>query len=314
MAPPPPGHGARGRVSAALVCVAIVASLFPAGACGAATVPTIAPIPTQAPTAASGGADDVVPKIGPTGQPNRGRLGSRTPTVTLETPGTFSWAFLDRATGLRYQSANATETASTESMIKAWLAADHLTIAEGYEFDPDYDLLVPMIRDSDDNAAEIIYWNNGGDDSIARMITTCGLVDTQIFSGWWSLTMMSARDAVSLGECIANGAATGPAGTEWLLSEMRQVRGEGYFGVVEALSERAVAKVAIKNGWTLHSNAGIWQVNCLAIHPKWVMAVMTTYSWDLGLAHGSQICAEVTQQILYPLPPYTSSTSPANSP
>jgi hypothetical protein len=303
MAPLPPGHSATGRVSAALVYVAIVASLLPAAACGPAVASTLAPVPAAVPTAASGGADDLTPKVGPTGQANRGRLGGRTPTVTLETPGTYSWAFLDRATGLRYQSANAAETASTESMIKAWLAADYLTRAEAYGFVPEYGLLEPMIRDSDDNAAELIYWNNGGDDSIARMITTCGLLDTQIFSGWWSLTMMSARDAVSLGACITDGVATGPASTEWLLSEMRQVRGEGYFGVVGGLSARPLAKVAIKNGWTLHSNAGIWQVNCLAIHPKWVMAVMTTYSWDLGLAHGSEICAQVTRQILYPTAP-----------
>lgn len=299
MASPPLGHGARGRVSAALVCVAIVAGLFPAAACAPGGAgPILAPMPTAAPDPA--GADAAAPMVRPPDHPHRGRLGGRTPVVTLETEGTFAWAFLDRATGTRYQSANASETGSTESMIKVWLAADYLSRAETDGFAPDYDLLVPMIRDSDDDAAEIIYWNNGGDDSMARMITTCDLVDTQIVSGWWSMTMMSARDAVTLGECIASGVATRPAGSAWLLSEMHQVRGEGYFGVVEGLSERAAAKVSIKNGWTLHSDEGIWQVNCLAIHPKWVMAVMTTYSWDLGLAHGRQVCAQVTREILYP--------------
>lgn len=201
---------------------------------------------------------------------------------------------------MRYQSGNAAEVSSTESMVKVWLAADHLNAAAAYGFEPDYDLLMPMIRDSDDYAAEVIYWGVGGDESIARMIDTCGLVDTAIFSGWWSLTQMSARDAVTLGACIADGVATYPDATTWLLSEMRQVRGEGYFGIVESM--RDPAKVAIKNGWTLHSNSGIWQVNCLAVHPRWVLSVMTTYSWEYGLAHGASVCAAVTRQILYPAP------------
>jgi hypothetical protein len=67
-----------------------------------------------------------------------------------------------------------------------------------------------------------VYWNNGGNASIERMISTCQLQDTEIYDGWWSKTLMSARDAVSLGQCIADGTAAG-AGTGWLLDEMRQV-------------------------------------------------------------------------------------------
>ncbi len=157
-----------------------------------------------------------------------------------------------------------------------------------------------MIRDSNDNAAEIIYLNNGANGSIARMVQTCQLTDTRIFSGWWSMTMMSARDAVRLGECIANGVAAGPHWTEWLMSEMRQVRGEGRFGILDAVRPATAETLAIKNGWTLHSSDYRWRVNCLAIEHDWILAVMLVYPGRHGLGYGANLCASVASQVLPP--------------
>jgi hypothetical protein len=301
MAPSPSGHGPGRRLAAVLACFMVVlVAVFPASACG------VTPPASQSAAAAGTSADGAQPSVDATAtgdQPDprvsvRARV-APAPTVSIAAEGTLTWAFLDRTTGTRYQSANADVTSSTESMVKAWLAADSLTRAANGGWEPDYDLLVPMIRDSDDDAAETVYWNNGGNASIERMISTCQLQDTEIYDGWWSLTMMSARDAVGLGECIADGTAAG-AGTAWLLDEMRQVEGEGRFGVVDALTPDGAAGLAIKNGWTLHWDDDEWRVNCLAIDNEWVLAVMTRYPGELGLSYGSQLCAEVARQILGP--------------
>jgi hypothetical protein len=223
------------------------------------------------------------------------------PTVDVEVKGYYSWALLDRRTGARYGSTNMAVTNFTESMVKAWLASDYLRRTAEAGAEPPQsrlDQLVKMIRDSNDGAAESI-WNLGGRDAdIRRLISTCKLQDTTVFREWWSQTMISARDAVTMGECIANGTAAGPKWTSWVLNEMRNVRGEGHFGIPSALPGPVAATVAIKNGWTLHSG-GTWHVNCLGIHDDWILAVMTYYSGSLGLNYGASVCEQVTRQALH---------------
>jgi len=304
MAPPPQGRGAIGRVALTLACIAIVAGTFvSAAACarpGRATLSTTNNSRTDPNEAADSRraadqerAEPTVTAVAPAEIPP-------VPTVDLPVDGTLSWAYLDRATGQRYSSPNVTVTSYTESMVKAWLAADELSRSDQRGRQPNLNLIVPMIRDSNDNAAEIIYLNNGANGSIARMVQTCQLTDTRIFSGWWSMTMMSAQDAVRLGECIANGVAAGPHWTEWLMNEMRQVRGEGRFGIVDAVGPTVAETLAMKNGWTLHYTDYRWRVNCLAIDHDWILAVMLVYPGRHGLGYGANICASVAKQVLPP--------------
>lgn len=240
----------------------------------------------------------------PSGPPTAGPTtpaGLAPPQVDVKVKGFFSWALLDRRTGTLYGSANLNVTNFTESMVKAWLASDYLRrTAEAGQEPPKsrLDQLVRMIRDSNDGAAESI-WNLGGRDAaIKRLITICKLKDSTVFHDWWSQTMISARDAVTMGACIVGGTAAGPKWTPWVLNEMRHVRGEGLFGIPKALPAPESATVAIKNGWTLHSN-GRWHVNCLGIHADWILAVMTQYSGGLGLTYGAGVCEEVTRQALH---------------
>lgn len=287
------------------------AAAAPAAAAGPAPSTATSPVPSTAASPVPYTATRPVPAaVAPAGvsteddapdpivTPANRQQSPRAPVVDVSTTGTLTWAYLDRAAGLRYQSDNAADTSYTESMIKVWLAADDLRRAAENGWDPDYELLAPMIIDSDDNAAETVWLNNGADESVARMISLCQLVDTQVYPGWWSMTGMSARDAVTLGQCIADGTAAGP-GTDWLLAQMRDVRGEGRFGIIDALTASDGSTVAIKNGWTLHYDDGTWRVNCLAIHPDWIIAVMTTYQGtDDDLAYGANLCAQVTSQLL----------------
>ncbi|MET7708820.1 hypothetical protein [Micromonospora sp. NPDC005413] len=244
----------------------------------------------------------------------------------------FSWALLDRKTGKISGSPNMTATSSTESMIKAWIVSDYLRQLGDKE--PTAALkkaASTAIRDSNDDAANLVYAAAGGSyrtppngqpgPVIQRAIKICGLTDTKRgnvpkFEGWWSFTRMSPRDAVRLGDCIADGKAAGPKWTKWVLSEMSQVRGTtadkdqksssggGRWGIIDGLPKSITSQgpVSMKNGWTRLNYDGNWHVNCLAVTDKWSLAVMLRYSVKFGLDEGAQVCASVATQLVTPQP------------
>jgi len=204
-----------------------------------------------------------------------------------------AWALLDRRTGTIHGSANLAETNNTESMIKIWIASDDLRRLDVSGTEPtatELATLSRMIRDSDDGAAQSVYQRNGADAVISRLIATCGLTDTSLHHQWWSYTQMSPRDAVRMGACVADGQAAGARWTPWVLNEMRHVRGEGRFGIVDALSPGEAQSVAIKNGWTLHYAEHEWNINCLAVETRFPAATG-------GLTHGAGICADTTRTV-----------------
>jgi hypothetical protein len=216
--------------------------------------------------------------------------------VNVSVRGFYSWALLDRRTGAISGSANSVATSTTESMIKTWIASDYLRRLAGATPDQDrLDELSRMIRDSDNSAAEDIYEIGGSDAVVQRMIGVCGLTETSVAEDWWSRTQVSARDAARLGACVADGRAAGPKWTGWILGEMGQVRGEGRFGIIDALPADAAARIPIKNGWTVVGDE--WHVNCLASVDRYVLAVLTRYPESLGLGYGAGVCRSVTAQL-----------------
>lgn len=216
-------------------------------------------------------------------------------SVRISFDGTYAYSFVDPVSAATAGSPNRdTFTSTMESMIKPWIAADYLRRTK----QPSRARLAQitaMLRDSDDDAAEQIYLLGGGTPVITRMISTCGLRNTTARPGWWSLTRTTAEDTVRLGACLRDGRAAGTH-TPWLLEQMRAVRGEGRFGIVEALPARVAAVTAIKNGWT--PQGGTWHVNCLAVHPRFTLAVLTSYPVKRGLTYGAQACTRITQALL----------------
>jgi hypothetical protein len=253
-----------------------------------------APAP-PADSAASPSPSDEGPGLSMAGQPPPPLLSPG--PVNVQVQGFFAWALLDRNTGAMTGSPNyTTDTSSTESMIKAWISSDYLRRLGGSQPPADkLALLTQMIRDSDDNAAEIIYDIGGQNAVVQRMISICGLTETSIFDGWWSRTQVSARDSVRLGACVADGRAAGAKWTGWILNEMRQVRGEGRFGIVEALPSDVAARTSVKNGWTIVGDD--WHLDCLAIVDQYVLAVLTRYPSELGLQYGAGVCRNVATQL-----------------
>ncbi|MEU7798651.1 hypothetical protein AB0J14_07135 [Micromonospora arborensis] len=244
----------------------------------------------------------------------------------------FSWALLDRQTGKIAGSPNMTATSSTESMLKAWIVSDYLRQLGNKEPTAALKKAASLaIRESNDDAANAVYRAAGGSYAVPaggqpgpvlkRAISICGLTDTNRgnipgYEGWWSFTRMSPRDAVRLGDCIADGKAAGPKWTKWVLNEMSQVRGTtadkdqkpksggGRWGIIDGLPKSITAQgpVSIKNGWTQLGYDSNWHVNCLAVTDKWSLAVMLRYPAKSPLSYGAQVCASVATQLVTPQP------------
>ena len=219
------------------------------------------------------------------------------------------WTLLERATGKTTGSADATTAHNTvESMIKPWIAADYLRrLAEdGQTPSTDtLDELTLMIVDSNDPVAESYYQMGGADAVVERMIDRCGLTDVGIEPDLWGMTWMTPLDAARYGACLADGRAAGPQWTAWILDAMKNVRGGvddqdsgevqgGRWGIIDALPAELAKDTSIKNGWTLYEDG--WHVNCLAVHPDWVLAIMMRMPDELSVA--AEGCASITSKLV----------------
>ena len=115
---------------------------------------------------------------------------------------------------------------------------------------------------------------------------------------------MSARDTVRMANCIANGTAAGPRWTDWILQQMRGVRGEGDFGIREAFPQAEQPTIAIKNGWLDYDADSNWHVNCMAVTDTWALAVLQRFPDSgpdyIGFGNSEQVCTDVTTQLMNP--------------
>jgi hypothetical protein len=224
--------------------------------------------------------------------------------TSLDTVGFLSWAYLDRRNDSITGAANMMNTTDSASMIKAWMAADYLRrSAERGEQPPAADLtdLEAMVRDSDNAAADRIVTTLGGPgETVGRLVTMCQLSETKA-GDVWGATMISARDAVRMGGCLADGRAAGAQWTPWVLDKMRTVRGEGDFGIRKAFPTAAQPAIAIKNGWALRTEDNAVHANCLAIGDTWVLAVVQRYpstgDFAADMAHVDAVCQDVVRAL-----------------
>ncbi|HEU5109774.1 MAG TPA: serine hydrolase [Micromonosporaceae bacterium] len=253
----------------------------PGGASAPASNPGDAPTPTPTPT------EELEPlSIGPA-------------KVSVQSDGWVAWAWQDLRTGKIYGSKNMGSTSTTASLVKAWIGADYLRRAAEQGRTPNATqmrMVSIMIRDSDNEAASTLFDAVGGRRSTERMIEFCGMTDSKASSNW-SITRLSPRDITRLGACLLDGRAAGPKWTKYLISEMRQVRGVGDFGIRKAFPAKESKTIAIKNGWVTRDNLGEWHVNCLAIGDGWTMGVMTRYPTDRDYTYGAELCKNVAAQL-----------------
>ncbi|MEV4533149.1 hypothetical protein AB0J82_04885 [Asanoa sp. NPDC049518] len=267
---------------------------------------------------AAGPVPTIPPKVVEPPQPT---LAAQPVSVKVD-GGFYAWALMDLKTGKISGSKNsASQTSSTESMIKTWIVSDYLRQLDesGKPLDSTYKTMIQRaIRNSDDDAAGTINKLGGGTAQTKRMITWCGLKNTQLgrisgYEGWWSFTEMSAQDVTRLGKCIQSGKAAGKKYTPLVLSEMTKVAGKvtqqaktsggGRWGIIDGLPKELVAKegpISIKNGWTPLVYDNDWHISCMAISKDWVLAVQTRYPISKGLAYGAKVCQDTATQLVTP--------------
>jgi hypothetical protein len=326
MAPPARSGRRSTRAARATRTVALLAAFFalvgmavagtPGGASeNPATVPEAAAAAEPSPTpSASAATNPLAAPASPAGTP-RPRPADPYKTVqvaaqkvTAGADGFASFTLVDRTNGKRIGDPRSTRVTFTESTVKAWLAADLLATRAraGAKLSP-YETarMTSMIRESDDNAAEVIWRWLGGDRAIQDMIDTCRLQDTKVYPDWWSKTEISSRDLARLGDCIVPGKGKflSPAVGAPLLALMRSVDPTNAFGIQQANPAGRGVRVAVKNGWTEHGSAdgSVWNVNCLGIWGsgnRWVLAVTTRYPATNGLGYGAGVCRQVTRALL----------------
>jgi hypothetical protein len=104
--------------------------------------------------------------------------------------------------------------------------------------------------------------------------------------------------------CLGDGRAAGPRWTAWILDTMKKVRGEptgaasgavqgGRWGIIDGLPPELARETSIKNGWTSYEDG--WHVNCLAVHPDWVLTVMIRTT--KGLRAAAENCRAVATRL-----------------
>jgi hypothetical protein len=236
------------------------------------------------------GTTDAVPQQFPQPVPSGPRLAAPANPASIQASGTslFEWAFLDRATGqVTGSKGYAAKTNTIESMIKPGIVGDWLRRqAEAGKQPTDTNLkeITAAIIDSVDTLAQKYYNLGGGVQVVNRLEQRCGLTDIGYDpQGRWSWMEFTARDSMRYAQCIADGRVAGPQWTEWLLDTMRHVRGSlsadhshdgegGRWGIIDGLPPELAKDTSIKNGWTPYISTG-WHVNCMAIHPDFILVV-----------------------------------------
>lgn len=250
-------------------------------------------------------AERPTPTPAPTPSPSLSPLPLHAAKVDLDIQGWWSWSLMDTRTGEISGSRNMAETNTTASLIKSWLVADYLrrtTEAGKTPSDAKLADATKIIRDSDNTRAEQFYNDLGRAASIKRLLSTCKLTDSRVATdGGWSRTQLSPRDTARLGACIADRRAAGAKWTEWLLDEMRAVRGAGDFGIRKAFPAAQQKQIAIKNGWVDRTKEQEIHINCLAIGDGWTMGVMVRYPIELGYDYGMKNCQKITEQLRTPV-------------
>lgn len=208
----------------------------------------------------------------------------------------LSWALLDSDTGRWTGSADADTTRTeAESTIKAWLAADTLRAAAQAQRPltaTERSDISAAVRASSDAAAERLYRRGGGQATIDRLATECGVSVTTSRPGWWSYTQITAVDAATILACVRDRAEEWPGGSE-LLTDLASITPDGRSGIHGMLP----GDVAEKNGWTRHG-AGYWNVNCVLAWEGRALAVLTTYPAERDAEFGWAVCRDVASDVL----------------
>jgi hypothetical protein len=166
---------------------------------------------------------------------------------------TASYAVFDRHTGASWGYDEHKQYRSA-SVVKLFIALDYLE-SHGPDYvipQEDLALLEPMLRSSNDDAASILWVQDGWEQIVVRMVAKLGLTDTAPpeSRGKWGYTAISAADIVTTYQYILTQAH--PKYRDFIMGNLHQATkcgSDGFdqsFGIPSALA----APWAYKQGWS----------------------------------------------------------------
>ncbi|MBI4498903.1 MAG: serine hydrolase [Chloroflexi bacterium] len=216
--------------------------------------------------------------------------------------GTVAVAVYDGLDGNRYGHQSLVRLRSA-SIIKVAIMAALLDRVQrqGRSVSPqEHRLLSAMIQWSDNAATTALLRRAGGPPAVQEYLRRIGLTHTQVNPSAWGYTLTTASDMVRLVAQLYFQQILTPELCQYALDLMRGVTPAQRWGITGGLP--ASASVALKNGWYPENDDGSnWRVHSIgaveAGDRAYIIAVLTRYPQELGMAYGQETIAGVAQRI-----------------
>jgi hypothetical protein len=212
----------------------------------------------------------------------KARLGRDLDRYLARQPGRVVYAAHDLATGVRLGHAEHQHDMITASGVKVDILTALLLRRARLDAD-ERDLASRMIRESDNSAADALWWRVGAGEGMSRFYSRIGLRETVPGpSRYWGGTNTSPADRLRLLKVLVGGAkGLGAADRDLVLGLMGRVQADQAWGVSAAA--RRGDRVALKNGWTPRP----------FIHNTWAV---TSYGRILGPGRDLLLSVQTDQQ------------------
>jgi beta-lactamase class A len=215
-------------------------------------------------------------------------------TYAAGVPAQFAVAVVDHRTGATY-SYNPDLTVKTASIVKVDILAAALLQAQDAGRGltaSEQSLAAAMIENSDNDAADALWWSIGGDAGLAAYDTRLGLVATVPGTdGYWGATTTTVGDRIRLLDTITD--PNGPLGgsRDYILSLMTSVSDDQDWGISAAADDGD--GVAIKNGWIGLDDG--WLINSTGIitGPDTDVTIAVLSQNESGYANGVAVVEQI---------------------
>ena len=222
-------------------------------------------------------------------------------------PGIVGYVLRDRVTGLRYANVDADKLIWTASTIKLAMVVDLLVREQTRAIslsETDRRLMVKMLRDSDNAAADTLWTRYGGDDHQAfnANFPRYGMTDLRPQPGfgaiypYWGFQKSTTNDLDKVMNYAL--AQLNPTNSAAVVVEMQRVSGDQQWGVWGAGPAMAPGN---KNGWS--EEQGGWVVNSVGFagpSQRYTLAIMNSLGGEGGYDDGVATTTKLSEILLGP--------------
>ena len=220
-------------------------------------------------------------------------------------PGVIGYVLRDRSTGARYANPNADTMIWTASTIKLAMVVDLLTRERAGALTlsaADRQLMIAMLRDSDNDAADTLWSRYGGPDHRAfnADFPRYGMTSLQPQPGfgdifpYWGFQKSTANDLDRLMNHILGQMNSADAAA--IAAEMQKVSADQQWGVWGAGPAMAPGN---KNGWS--QEQGGWVINSVGFAgpgARFTLAIMNSLGGEGGYDDGVATTTKLSQILL----------------